>query len=292
MIQSALRWFTVALLLSWGLAIAQGEPSLNEVYATAQAGKLDKAQVMMQQVLIAHSSSAKAHFVQSELYARQGNVAKARDALTTAEKLAPGLPFAKPEAVAALQARLSSPPPANSAATSPSFTAAKAQTPQSSNSWLLPAALAAAVVAAGYFFFRKTSPVQNFNQPGIGSGLAGPQTFGSAVSPGAAVQQPYGMPAYGTQPYGQPASSGLGGKIMGGVATGLAVGAGVMAAEAIGRSLTGGHGSNTNNEYSSLASPQNAPDNFAMGGNDFGVIDASSWDDAASVDSGGGDWDS
>jgi Flp pilus assembly protein TadD len=56
---------------------------------------------MMQQVLVAHPNSAKAHFVQAELSARQGNLARAQEELTTAEKLAPGLPFAKPESGAA-----------------------------------------------------------------------------------------------------------------------------------------------------------------------------------------------
>jgi hypothetical protein len=47
--------------------------------------------------------------------------------------------------------------------------------------------------------------------------------------------------AHSTQPPRAPAWAG---RIMGGVATGLAVGAGVMAAEAIGRNLMGGeHGS-------------------------------------------------
>jgi hypothetical protein len=42
---------------------------------------------------------AKAHFVQAELYSRQGKLDFARQALASAEQSAPGLPFAKPEAV-------------------------------------------------------------------------------------------------------------------------------------------------------------------------------------------------
>ena len=45
-----------------------------QIYATAQAGQLEQAQVMVQQVLVAHPNSAKAFFVQAELYARQGNL--------------------------------------------------------------------------------------------------------------------------------------------------------------------------------------------------------------------------
>ena len=100
------------------------------------------------------------------------------------------------------------------------------------------------------------------------------------------------QPSYGQPAYGQPAGSGLGGRIMGGVATGLAVGAGVMAAEAIGRNLMGNHNQPTgptdnlsNNDY------QPIDRNTDMGGQNFGVNDTSSWDDSSSSDAGGGDWD-
>jgi hypothetical protein len=292
--QSALRWLLVAAFLNAGLAMAQQEPTMNQIYAAAQAGKLDEAQVMVQQVLVAHPKSAKAHFVQSELYARQGNLPKAREALSTAQGLAPGLPFAKPEAVQALQNQLVA-----RAVTTPSNKvaplAAPAQAP-SSGSWLLPALLAAGVVVAGYFIFRR-KPAQTFDQnPGYGSGLNGPQSFGNggmpAMQPG--MQGAYGQqPMYGPQGYAQPAGSGLGGRIMGGVATGLAVGAGVMAAEAIGRNLMGNHdaGARPADNTSSNSFEPIANSNVDMGGQNFGVSDTS-WDDAGSADmGGGGDWD-
>ncbi|MGI9134610.1 MAG: tetratricopeptide repeat protein, partial [Rhodoferax sp.] len=82
-----------------------------------------------------------------------------------------------------------------------------------------------------------------------------------------------------------------GGRIMGGVATGLAVGAGVMAAEAIGRNLMGNHdstgnrgGNFSNNDYQPVDSNQD------MGGANFGVSDSGSWDDGGGSDAGGGDW--
>jgi hypothetical protein len=153
----------------------------------------------------------------------------------------------------------------------------------------------------GYWLFRKKKPDPYFQQPGFVNqgGLGGPQNFGSAVG-GA----PYGQPAYANQgamngvmqpPYSQPAGSGLGGRIMGGVATGLAVGAGVMAAEAIGRNLMGSH----NTPAPTAATDGLANNNFQvmdtnpdMGGAGFGINDTSSWDDGSSVDiGGGGDWD-
>jgi len=78
---------------------------------------------------------------------------------------------------------------------------------------------------------------------------------------------------------------------MGGVATGLAVGAGVMAAEAIGRNLMGGH-NNAAPQLDSLDNNRLEPlaQNTDMGGENFGISDTS-WDDAAGSDAGGGDWD-
>jgi uncharacterized protein len=305
MFQRTLRWLVMACMLISGLAMAQSEPSLKEVYATAQAGKLDQAQLMMQQVLVAHPESAKAHFVQSELYVRQGNLSRARDSFVKAEKLAPGLPFAKPDAVQALRARLSSNASSGLTANAPVPSAAPAMpsaiAPQQSSSWLMPAALAAAVIALGYFFFRKKAPAQNYGQPayatGNGNFANGPNGANGANGALATMQPPFGQPQYGAPGYSQPAGNGLGGKIMGGVATGLAVGAGVIAAEAIGRNLMGGHNTNnatsdTNNNWGNNMAPSS--NNFDMVGQNFGVNDTSSWEDAASADfnaGGGGDWD-
>ena len=103
------KWLTISALLGFGLAMAQtapNEPTLKQIYDAAQAGQLDKAQTMVQQVLVLHPNSARAHFVQAELFARQGQLPKAREALAAADKLAPGLPFAKSEAIQSLRAQL------------------------------------------------------------------------------------------------------------------------------------------------------------------------------------------
>jgi hypothetical protein len=251
--------------------------------------------MMVQQVLISHPNSAKAYFVQSELYSRQGNATHAREALARAEKLAPGLPFAKPEAVQALRTQLSAKPLPTTPSAGPSPSITPMAPASSSSSWGLPLVLAGGAIALGYFIFRRKPPTPSVQAPVYADqgGLSGPQTFGMAGGSGpvGVMQQPgYGQPAYG-----QPAGSGLGGRIMGGVATGLAVGAGVMAAEAIGRNLMGNHNqpnqapgnsNNINNDYQPIAS------NPDMGGQDFGVNDTSSWDDSPSADAGGAsDWD-
>jgi len=290
-IKRALQWLLVASFFSFGFAMAQSEPTLNQVYATAQSGKLDQAQLMIQQVLISHPNSAKAFFVQSELYARQANLGKAREALATAEKLAPGLPFAKAQSVQALRAQLAakktplaaSGSAAHPAAVNAAYSAVPAAPASATSSWLLPLALAGGVLGLGYFLFRKKQPNPLVPQAGFANqnGLNGPQTFG--MGNGGAMQQPYG----------QAPGSGLGGRIMGGVATGLAVGAGVMAAEAIGRNLMGGHtppvGAGNNLANNDWQAPNINPD---MGGANFGIDDTSSWDGGSNVDVGGsGDWD-
>lgn len=303
MVQRVGQWLLVGALLGSTLAMAQAEPTLNQVYATAQAGKLDQAQVLIQQVLIGHPKSAKAHFVRAELYARQGDLAHARESLATADTLSPGLAFAKPEAVQALRTQLmaKSLPPSGSGLSADRATT-RAPVPaavplsspsSSSSSWGLPLLLAGAAIVAGYFIFRRRPPVPT-PQPaafGASSGLNGPQAFG--MGGGAGAMQP-AYPQYPQQPGGYPpaAGTGLGGRIMGGVATGLAVGAGVMAAEAIGRNLMGNHNASAGtpdsaarNDYQPIANSN--PD---MGGADFGVNDAGSWDDGGGADA-GGDWD-
>lgn len=302
------KWLAIMAMLGFGLAMAQSEPTLKQVYAEAQAGRLEQAQVMMQQVLVAHPGSAKAHFVQAELAARQGKTGQAREALATAEKLAPGLPFAKPESVQALRAQLSAKSGAGAGNVSPSPSRAPAAvavpaysapvTPASSFPWGLALALGGGAIAIVIFMSRKKDalapmPQNAYANAGAmqGGGLAGPQGFGMGNTVGGGAMAPgYGQPGYGQQPAGM----GLGGKVMGGLATGLAVGAGVMAAQAIGKSLMGNNDHPTadhlanNNGYEPLAG------NTDMGGQNFGVNDSGSWDDGDALASNdmGGDWDS
>ena len=93
---------------------------MDEVYGAAKSGQLDKAQTMIQQVLIGHPNSAKAHYVQAEIAARQDQLPRAREALANAERLAHGLPFAKADAVQALRTQLGGSSAAATAPTSPS----------------------------------------------------------------------------------------------------------------------------------------------------------------------------
>jgi uncharacterized protein len=299
----------LVLMIGAGAALAQAEPTMGQIYETAQAGQLEQAQKMVQQVLLAHPSSAKARFVQAELFARQGQTARARDALATAEKLAPGLPFAKPEAVRSLRQQLANPAAAELVPRQPApqeragrIDAARPVTPATTPAsfpWGMGLLLGGVAIAAALYFLRKKPAVAQTNPSpyatnvavapaGSGSGLSGPQSFGnqgSNVSPSA-------YPGYGAPGYPPAAGSGLGGRVMGGLATGLAVGAGVMAAQAIGKSLTGHdeHVAAPATDRGSHPDAAPAASDYGMGGNNFGVNDGGSWDDAGAGSS-GGDWD-
>ncbi len=291
------RALILASCLGAALTMAQAEPSINDVYAAARAGNLEQAQTMVQQVLVAHPESAKAFYVRSELFARQGDLRHAREAFATAQKLAPGLPFAKPEAVQALRAQLTgtSNPVAPAAAMQP--VASQSNGP-SSASWGLPLMLTAGVMVGGYLLFRRRPP-QPMAMQGAYASTNGPgATDGAGIGAGVGTMQPnysqptYAQPGYGQAGYAPSPSSGLGGRIMGGVATGLAVGAGVVAAEAIGRNLMG-------RQTSSAAFDNNVSDriepvldrNADMGGQDFGLTDINGGWDSSSLDVGSGDWD-
>src|SRR6202790_2871688 len=86
--------------------LAANEPTIAEMYEAASTGHLDQAQQMMRQVLQHHPRSARAHYVEAELFARGGDYQRARQELDTALRLQPGLQFASPESVRALQAEL------------------------------------------------------------------------------------------------------------------------------------------------------------------------------------------
>jgi hypothetical protein len=252
--------FASALLLTSIPAFA--EATLPEVSQAIQSGQLAKADAMMKEVLQNHPNSAKAHYIASELYLREGKLDAARQAFVQAENLAPGLPFAQPESVQKLQAELR-------AGTVPAHTNAGAGSILSSPIfWILMVILVAGVM----FFMRnrnRPEPVQVYNAP-----------TANGPYPGAPGTYPPGYP-------GAPAG-GMGSGLMGSLATGAALGAGMVAGEALASHLMGGgqhaNPGNVNNDFNQVGG-------FAPDAPNFGVNDASSWDDGGSSswdDSGGG----
>lgn len=102
------RYLFLAGVLMLSASVFAGEPTIHEVYLVAEAGKFAEAEAMMSQVLQAHPSSATAHFVLAELFAKQGKFVASQQALKKAEELAPGLPKVDPQALAKLKGLLAS----------------------------------------------------------------------------------------------------------------------------------------------------------------------------------------
>ena len=267
-------------MLLGSLAYA-AEPSLHEVYQAANAGKLDEAQKMMHDVLQAHPASGKAHFVEAELLAKQGQLKKAETELATAESLAPGLPFAKPEAVNNLKSRLGS---SASVKTPPTQHVQPVQSPQQpSFPWgmiFVGIGLIAFIVWAARFMSQRNSTITNGTGVLAGSGSGTPgANYGLPPQP-----YPY---ASGAGQAGAP-GQGLGSRVMGGLASGVAVGAGVVAGEALMHHFMGNkEGLSRQGSFDNLSNIQDTNANDDLGGSDFGVNDTSSWDDSSAGDS---DW--
>jgi hypothetical protein len=248
--------------------MAAQDPTLHQVYQAAQAGRMDEAQSMMQQVLRDHPNSAKAHFVEAELLAKQNRLASAKSEFDTAQRLAPGLPFAKPQAVQNLERRLSSSPIHAVNGFAPAGTGFRSGS-GSGLPWgtIL---IGGALVAALFFFIRSRNRYSAPFSPAGGSGAR------------------YGSSGYGMQPYapngayapmGQ--AGGIGSGIVSGLATGAAMGAGVVAGEALMHHFTDGNRPSFNPMSAPVDNGWDAtPDD--MGGNDFGIADNSSWDDSGS----------
>jgi len=272
------------------------EPSLHDVYQAAEAGNFSQAQRMMDEVLKAHPNSAKAHYVEAELLAKQGRLTAAQSELATAERLEPGLSFAKPEAVRGLKSQIASGSSAGNggfSTTTPSNRVALPVAPmpaaRSSIPWgmILGGLLLIGLIVYAMRAMARRNAAATY-MPGPGATRYGAPAFGGA---GPVGPQPYG-PA-GAQPYGAPAmGGGLGSGLLGGLATGAAVGAGMVAGEALADRLSEGQHPDRASILPIPGDQQYAVPNNDMGGNDFGVADAGSWDDNSfgGVDNGGGDW--
>lgn len=281
---------TASTIFTAPVALAQ-DATVHQVYQAAEAGNFTEAQAMMDKVLKDHPNSGKAHFVQAELFAKQGKTADATRELATAERLAPGLPFAKPEAVQHLRQRLDPAQPKtrmvtpNLNAPAVNYAAGAAVPAASSGMSMGTILLVVALVIFAIFMVRKLMA------PKVPAGYPG-----GATGYGGGMQ---GNPAY--PQYGQPGAGGTGGGIgsgiMGGLATGAALGAGMVAGEALMHRFTDGDRNRASDSGNQIAPTDNGlfssdslntPDD--MGGTDFGLNDSGSWDDGGGGGGGGDDW--
>ena len=279
MLKSLITTFTLLFLTLCftAPAFAEEDATMHDVYLAAEAGKFNEAQSMMDKVLSDHPNSAKAHFVEAELLAKQGLFSKADAELKTAEQLQPGLPFTKPEAVQNLKGRIAS----ASTGVVRSNIAGQERSAAVKN-WMLPVLLflgMGLIILVIVLMSRRNSRVMPANSYG-----------GNAPSPN--------MPSAGASGVGsvmgQPAAGGMGSGIMGNLATGAALGAGVVAGEALMHHFVDGDKNNAISEPPlNDPSPWNRSDNTSgtddMGGTDFGIGDPSSWDDDGASDAGDDD---
>jgi hypothetical protein len=263
----------VAVALSLGIAAApalaaDADPTVQQIYDAARGGHLDQAQQMMNQVLRDHPQSSKAHYVQAELYAREGNLGLARSELARAEQLDPGLTKENPRAVQELKAQLGL-----ARRTEGSFGGMTTVAPSGPHFPWGTVVVLALVVGVFWMLFRRRRIYAQY-PAGAAPGAYGP---GGYAGPGPG-------PGYG--PYAGGPGGGVGSSIAGGLAGGLAAGAGIVAGEELAHHfldgdrrlpLSGDEGS------SGSGNP-----NSDMGGNDFGVNDPGSWDDSSG--GGGGDF--
>jgi uncharacterized protein len=268
--------------------VLAADPTVEQVYQAARAGHLDEAQQLMDQVLKDHPTSAKAHYVEAELSAKAGNLARGRTELAEAQRLDPSGAFAKPEALAALQRELAGRGTSRGpTGYYPSAPPARAEERRSSFPWPIILLVVAGVVIAWALLSRRNRPQY-------------PQYPGSVPPPGGVPGGGYGGgPAgYGPAGYGPPAGGGMGSGIVGGLASGLAIGAGVAAGEELVHHFTDRDGNRVEAPPGYVPPPPD--ENSNMGGNDFGTTGGDSWDDNSggggfggdSGDSGGGggDW--
>jgi len=260
-------------------AFADGpDPTIHQVYQAAEAGKYAEAQTMMDKVLQDHPNSAKAHFVEAELLAKQAKLREAQVELNTAERLDPSLAFANKIKIQELQNRIAGAHPVVVQRMQPQMMrpAASPVSADSGPSWLTPVIVIGLVV----LFFVIVRMISQRNTTVVGGGS---YPVSSGYGPGAP------MPGYGPGVMGGPVGGGIGSGILGGLATGAAVGAGIVAGEELMHHFTdhdrNNAGFDTPRDDSNWSSPP--PDD--MGGNDFGVSDSSSWDSGGGGGGGGGD---
>jgi hypothetical protein len=247
---------------------------------------------MIAKVLQDHPSSAKAHFVHAELLAKEGRLAAARSELNRAQELAPDLPFARPEAIAGLKRSLEQTAPQRLSA--PLVSYGQVAAASTAPSILPKALLLLAFMGAGAFLLRHLMRRNMSATPAWNSGGSVAPSYGGGYAAGYGIAQP--MP-----PQPAPASGGMG--LGGALATGAAMGLGAMAVEEAVRHFS--HRDDRGDPFQSFRRDDGddrrghspalgdylGPDlNPDLGGNDFGISDASSWDSGGSDSSGTDDW--
>jgi hypothetical protein len=269
-----------AALVYSGTSLAAEDPKPSQVYEALRAHHVAEAEQMIDQALRAHPRSGEAHYVAAEVYAAAGNFGRARSELAAADQLEPGLPFLKNQSSATeLRNELSS------NRVPQVWTPVEREGARPSG---LPWGIILAVligIGVVWMLIRRRVQMSSYSN------------YQGNVPPPMPGQPGYGVPPMGAGPYYPGGAGGSG--MLGSLGTGLAIGAGVAAGEELvhhvldGNHPQGGIISSANADELSSSPPPNSD----LGGQDFGLNDASSWDDSSSSDggfdsgsSGGDDW--
>ena len=253
--------FFTALVCVWhSAAHAQSTPSPRDIQALIANGQTGAALADLHDAIQAHPDSGVAWYLTAEAQDEAGNESAARTALANAEHFAPGLPFARPDSVAALRNHLAGAPVA----------------PVRHGFGVSPLVIAIGVFVVLFlvmrgFLRRRFMPPQAGYGPGGYPGQPGP--FGPG--PGGT---PYGQAPYGQAPYGQPMGGGLGSSIV----TGLAAGAGFAAGERIVDGLMDGNRGNVPFDPNQNIGPMPTPDR------DDGLMGSPNWNDDDDQNNNGG----
>ncbi len=214
------RNFRVALMLASLFALpaagfAQTAPSPRQIQGMIDAGQDQAALGQLHNILQAHPQSGVAWYLTAEAQDALGHEGAARDALAKAEQIAPGLPFAKPANLQALQTHLNNP-----------GAAAPAHGGFGSMMFVIGALVVLFLLVRVFLRSRRRvmPAYDSYGRP-MGYGPGG---------------QGFAPPGYGGPGYG--GGSGIGGSLLGGLAAGAGFAAGERIIDDLAGNRDGGQG--------------------------------------------------
>lgn len=226
MFLTTVRQLMVAAALGVFVLSASALPSLEAVKTEVQKGNYAQAQTMMEEVVAAKPSSARAHYIYAEILAHNKRFDEAARQATTAGTLDPAIGFTEPAKFKAFEALLEreqreAKAPAHAAVGAPAVVARAAPAPEPSSgipSWVWIAGLLA-FGALAWSKLRRQTPVAPMGMPmAMGGAPAGYPGAGGGYGygPGAMPQQGSGLLGVGLAAAGGVAAGMLAEKLMSG----------------------------------------------------------------------------
>lgn len=251
------------LMIGHGLASAQTAAKPQQIQAMIADGHARSALADLQPILRAHPQSGVAWYLTAEAQDALGHLSAARTALDRAEAASPGLPFARPEKVAALKAHLAG-TPARAGVAASGFRVNRF-------------GLIIVGLLALFFIMRIIRRSRQSAMRQTAMRQAPPNGFGNQ-----GMQGMQGMPMGTQPPYGPAGGAATGSGIGGALLSGLATGAAFVVGERIVGDMLGGSGVNRNDGEAPIDTQ--APER------DDGLNGSPDWD-ADSQGSDGSDFD-